>query len=65
MTTIDSDYDCAGRPMTPTAVGYEAAAFFRYHARFGADVDNRIEFFPSRQWEGYGSDKRGGSDKRD
>lgn len=56
--TIDPNYDCEGRPMTPAAVGYEAAAFFRYRARFGADVDNHIEFYPSWQWKGYGSDKR-------
>lgn len=43
-------YDQDGRPMTPTAIGYEAAAFYRYRARLGSDVESKIEFYPSWQW---------------
>ena len=43
-------YQHDGRPLTPTAIGYEAAAFWRYRGRFGADVDSAIEFHPSWQW---------------
>lgn len=43
-------YDLEGRPMGPRIIGYEAAAFYRYRARLGADVCNRIEAFPSSQW---------------
>lgn len=39
---------------TPSAVGYEAAAFYRFRAPYGADQDKRIEWNPSWQWEGYG-----------
>jgi hypothetical protein len=43
-------YDQDGRPMNPTAIGYEAAAFYRYRARLGADVTCKIELYPSSQW---------------
>lgn len=43
-------YDQDGRPMTPTAIGYPAAAFYRYRARLGADVESRIEMCPTSQW---------------
>ncbi|ETD85824.1 hypothetical protein U703_02345 [Rhodobacter capsulatus YW1] len=36
--------------MTPTAIGYPAAAFYRYRARLGADVESRIEMCPTSQW---------------
>lgn len=39
-----------GQPMSPTAIGYEGAAFYRYRARLGAEFENRIEFEPSWQW---------------
>ena len=43
-------YDQDGRPMTPTAIGYEAAAFYRYRARTGAADSKKIELYPSSQW---------------
>jgi len=43
-------YQCDGRPMTVTAIGYEAAAFYRYRARLGADVESKIEMLPTSQW---------------
>jgi hypothetical protein len=43
-------YDQEGRTMTPTAIGYAGAAFYRYRARLGADVESRIELYPSSQW---------------
>ena len=35
-------YDCDGRPMTPTAIGYEGAAFYRYRARLGASTSDTV-----------------------
>ncbi len=43
-------YLCDGRWLTPTAVGHEAAAFWRYRGRFGADTSSKIEPDPSWQW---------------
>lgn len=43
-------YLCENRPLTPTVVGYNAAAFYRYRAIYGAEVDNKIEQYPSDQW---------------
>lgn len=42
--------DDPDRPMTPTAIGYEGAAFYRYRARLGAEFENKIELYPSSQW---------------
>ena len=36
--------------MTPPSIGYEAAAFYRYRARLGADVESKIEYWPDWQW---------------
>ena len=46
-------YECEGRAMTPSNIGYEAAAFYRYRSRLGADVENKIEMYPSSQWGQY------------
>jgi hypothetical protein len=48
-------YLCDGRWLTPAAVGYEAAAFYRYRGMYGADQSNKIEYYPSWQWDYYGN----------